>query len=82
MVGGIIIAWISPRLSGFSENTVFVARAVSILLLYHLSIMIIGFPLPRYAIPMRPFLHIMAMVPLALVAKWLMEMRFVPLGKS
>jgi hypothetical protein len=44
--------------------------------------MIIGFPLPRYAIPMRPFLHIMAMVPLALVAKWLMEMRFVPLGKS
>jgi len=82
MVGGIIVAWISPRLSGFSENTVFVARAVSILLLYHLSIMIIGFPLPRYAIPMRPFLHIMAMVPLALVAKWLMEMRFVPLGKS
>ncbi|MEX2164140.1 MAG: glycosyltransferase family 39 protein [Sulfuricaulis sp.] len=82
MVGGIIVAWISPRLSGFSENTVFVARAVSILLLYHLSIMIIGFPLPRYAIPMRPFLHIMAMVPLALVAKRLLEMRFVPLGKS
>jgi 4-amino-4-deoxy-L-arabinose transferase-like glycosyltransferase len=75
MVGGILIAWFPPRLSGLSANAVFVTRAVSILLLYHLFIMIVGYPIPRYAIPMRPFLHIMAMLPLALAIKWFMEMR-------
>ena len=75
MVGGILIAWFPPRLSRLSANAVFVTRAVSILLLYHLFIMIVGYPIPRYAIPMRPFLHIMAMLPLALAIKWFMEMR-------
>lgn len=82
MVGGIVVAWLSPRVTGFSENAVFVTRAVSILLLYHLLVMIVGFPLPRYAIPMRPFLHIMSMLPLALAIKWLMKMRFARTGTS
>lgn len=82
MVGGILIAWFPPRLSRLSANAVFVTRAVSILLLYHLFIMIVGYPIPRYAIPLRPFLHIMSMLPLALAIKWFMEMRFTHPEKS
>ncbi|MDO8598149.1 MAG: glycosyltransferase family 39 protein [Sulfuricaulis sp.] len=73
MAGGICIAWLPPRWSGFSKEAVFATRAISILLLYHAAIMMIGFPLPRYAIPMRPFLHIMAMLPVALAARWALE---------
>lgn len=73
MAGGICIAWLPPRWSGFSQEALFVTRAISILLLYHAAIMMISFPLPRYAIPMRPFLHIMAMLPIALAARWALE---------
>jgi 4-amino-4-deoxy-L-arabinose transferase-like glycosyltransferase len=75
MVGGICIAWLPPRWPGLSDEALFVARAISILLLYHAAIMIVGFPLPRYAIPMRPFLHVMSMLPVALTAGWFLKKR-------
>lgn len=73
MAAGICIAWLPSRWSGLSNEALFVARAISILLLYHTAIMIVGFPLPRYAIPMRPFLHIMSMLPVALAVRWVLE---------
>lgn len=75
MVAGICIAWLPQRQSGLPKDAVFIARLVSVLLLYHVAIMMIGFPLPRYAIPMRPFLHIMSMLPIALTVRWLLEKR-------
>lgn len=75
MTAGICIAWLPQRWSGFSKDVVFVARVVSILLLYHAAIMMIGFPLPRYAIPMRPFLHMMALLPVATAVRWVLEKR-------
>jgi 4-amino-4-deoxy-L-arabinose transferase-like glycosyltransferase len=75
MAGGICLAWLPSRWSGFSGEALFVTRVISILLLYHAAIMMVGFPLPRYAIPMRPFLHIMSMLPIALTVRWLLEKR-------
>src|SRR3989304_9801029 len=75
MAGGICIAWLPPRWSGLSQEALFVTRAISILLLYHAAIMMISFPLPRYAIPMRPFLYIMSMLPIVLATRWILEKR-------
>ncbi len=80
MAGGIVIAWLPPRRSGLSKDMMFIARAVSIFLLYHAAVMMIGFPLPRYAIPMRPFLHIMSMLPIALAVRWIAAKRFTRSG--
>lgn len=75
MIGGIIIAWFPPVKSGLSTQTVFIARIISVLLLYHATVMIIGFPEPRYAIPMRPFLYITAMLPIAVAISWILTKR-------
>jgi 4-amino-4-deoxy-L-arabinose transferase-like glycosyltransferase len=75
MAGGICIAWLPSRWSGISDEVLFVARAISIFLLYHAAVMMIGFPLPRYAISMRPMLYIMSMIPIAMATRWIMEKR-------
>jgi len=71
MAVGIVVAWLPQRWSGLSAEARFIARAISILLLYHAAVMMAGFPLPRYAISMRPFLHLMSMLPLAVASAWL-----------
>jgi hypothetical protein len=63
------------RWSEISDEALFVARAISIFLLYHAAVMMIGFPLPRYAISMRPMLYIMSMIPIAMATRWIMEKR-------
>ena len=75
MIGGIIIAWLPPVKSGFSNEAVFITRTISVLLLYHVALMMIGFPEPRYAIPMRPFLYIMSMLPIAVAIRWILTKR-------
>lgn len=80
MAGGIFIAWLPMRWSGLPKDTIFIVRTISILLLYHATVMMIGFPLPRYAIPLRPFLHIMSMLPVALAVGWLLKKRSAQLG--
>lgn len=82
MAGGICIAWLPSRWSGLPSEALFIARAISILLLYHAAVMMVGFPLPRYAIPMRPFLHIMSMLPVAAAAGWFLKKRAVRLLAS
>lgn len=82
MAGGIFIAWLPSRWSGLSKDSIFATRAVSILLLYHAAIMMVGFPLPRYAVPLRPFLHIMSMLPIALTIGWVLKQRSVQTGSA
>jgi len=72
---GIILAWLPVRWSRLSVEAAFVARVISILILYHAALMMATFPLPRYAIPMRPFLHLMSMLPLAVASAWLAKKR-------
>jgi 4-amino-4-deoxy-L-arabinose transferase-like glycosyltransferase len=65
MALGIVIAWIPNRITGLTGSAAIGARILSLLLLYHAAVMISGFPLPRYTIPMRPFMYVIGMVPLA-----------------
>ncbi len=75
MLAGIVLAWLPARLSRLPDGAVFCARVVSLLLLYHAAVMAVGFPLPRYSVPLRPFLYIMSMIPLAVAVKWFIDKR-------
>jgi 4-amino-4-deoxy-L-arabinose transferase-like glycosyltransferase len=65
MIAGVVLVWLPPRYHGLAKDAMFPARAISLLLLYHLGIMIVGFPEPRYSIPMRPFMYGMAALSVA-----------------
>jgi hypothetical protein len=69
MAAGIVIAWLPRKRLGLSEDAAFVARFVSLLLLYHTAIMIAGVSIPRHALSMRPFLYILSMLPVALACQ-------------
>jgi hypothetical protein len=69
MAAGIVIAWLPRKRLGLSENAAFIARFVSLLLLYHTAIMIAGVSIPRHALSMRPFLYILSMLPVALACQ-------------
>jgi len=64
---GAVLAWLPARWSRLAPESAFAARLISLLLAYHLAVMVAGFPLPRYAIALRPFLYVMALLPLAAV---------------
>jgi hypothetical protein len=69
MVAGIVLAWLPSRWSRLPDGAVFCARVIALLLLYHAVLMAAGFPLPRYTVPLRPFLYIMSMIPIAVVVQ-------------
>jgi len=66
MAAAVVVCWIPRAVAGLPKGVVYGARAISLLLLYHAAVMIAGFPLPRYSIPLLPFLYLMAMFALAL----------------
>lgn len=78
MVVGLLLAWLPSRLSRLPDSAIFGARVISLLLLYHAALMMVGFPLPRYTVPLRPFLYIISMVPIALVVQRFIAMRSPP----
>lgn len=82
MMGGIALAWLPSRWTRFSATTVYCARIVSLLILYHAAVMTAGFPLPRYSIPLRPFLYIMAMLFIFGAVNWIRARQHKPAIKS
>lgn len=69
MLVGICAIWLPAIRSYVPDSGVFALRIVSLLLLYHLAIMVIGVPISRYSIPMRPFMYVIAMVPLLIAGE-------------
>jgi hypothetical protein len=57
---GSFIVWLPGLKKIYPENSLYVARFVSGLLLYFTALHIIGAPFPRYSVPLRPFLYGMA----------------------
>lgn len=75
MAAGIVIAWLPRKRLGLSENATFIARFVSLLLVYHTAVMIAGVSIPRHALAMRPFLYILSMLPVALACQRFLKWR-------
>jgi 4-amino-4-deoxy-L-arabinose transferase-like glycosyltransferase len=59
---GVILVWVPRAVILLDENQKFLARAVSLLLLYNTLLHMVGLPLPRYSIPLRPFMYGMACI--------------------
>lgn len=81
MTIGVLLAWFPRGLTQLSPQMSLAARIVSILLLYHLAVMVVGFPLPRYAIPMRPFLYLMALFTVFVAARRLTTVRLADVAR-
>jgi hypothetical protein len=73
MAVGIVIAWLPHSRLALSKDAAFVARFVSLLLLYHTAVMIAGVSIPRHALAMRPFLYILSMLPVALACQYFLK---------
>ncbi len=57
---GSLLIWVPHFTQALSGKTVVNVKYTSILLIYFTVIHMIGFPLPRYSIPLRPFIYGMA----------------------
>lgn len=82
MFGGIVVAWLPRKRLGLSEEAAFIARFIALLLLYHTAVMIAGVSIPRHSLSMRPFLYIMAMLPLALAYHRYLNARVTQPGRT
>jgi GT2 family glycosyltransferase len=60
---GCLMAWFPLSRIGMSENSLFVARVLSLLLVYFTALHMVGAPFPRYSFPLRPFLYGLALLP-------------------
>ena len=58
---GCLMAWL-PSAKATLGTLAFPCRILSLLLIYYVGIHIVGAPFPRYSIPLRPLLYIMAAV--------------------
>ena len=52
-----VFVWFPLAKKMLSEKGLIVARFVSLLLIYFILVHIIGTPLPRYSVPLRPFIY-------------------------
>ncbi|MGH2510605.1 MAG: hypothetical protein ACRDHZ_24795, partial [Ktedonobacteraceae bacterium] len=57
---GCILIWLPMAKRLCSENKIFALRCISLLLFYVTALLMIGAPLPRYAMPFLPFAYGMA----------------------
>jgi hypothetical protein len=60
MAIGSLLVWLPRQRLRVPANSLIMARFVSLFLMYFTLFHMIGFPLPRYAVPLRPFLYGMA----------------------
>lgn len=64
-----IIVWLPVAKKMLSDNGLIVVRFASLIMIYFMLVHIVGTPLPRYSIPLRPFIYGMAMLGLHLMIK-------------
>ncbi|MBF0120174.1 MAG: hypothetical protein HQK79_15170 [Desulfobacterales bacterium] len=64
---GCFIIWFLPLKINVPTNSIFILRFVSIFLLYFTLLHMIGAPFPRYSIPLRPYMYIMALFSLSII---------------
>ncbi|MBW1644555.1 MAG: glycosyltransferase family 39 protein, partial [Deltaproteobacteria bacterium] len=57
---GMFVVWLPRNKINIQNHSMLIARFISLLLIYYTAIHMIGFPLPRYSIPLRPFMYGMA----------------------
>jgi 4-amino-4-deoxy-L-arabinose transferase-like glycosyltransferase len=57
-----LMVWLPIAKKRLSDNALIVARFASLIMIYFMLVHIVGTPLPRYSIPLRPFIYGLAML--------------------
>lgn len=68
-VAGMILLAIRPSWLGLSDSQTLAASLVALLLAYAIAFHMVVAPFPRYAIPFRPFIYALALIPIQAI--WL-----------
>jgi 4-amino-4-deoxy-L-arabinose transferase-like glycosyltransferase len=66
-VVGCVVVWVPALTQEMSQIAIFGGRMVSMLLGYFVILHMLGAPLPRYSVPIRPETYGIAMVPISLL---------------
>lgn len=64
-----ILIWLPSAYKTLSEREIIIVRFTSLVFIYFLLVHTAGLPLPRYAIPLRPFVYGMAMLAISILIK-------------
>ena len=64
-----LFLWFPLAKRMLTEKGLIVARFISLLLLYFILVHLVGTPLPRYSVPLRPFIYGLAMLGIHLAVK-------------
>lgn len=64
-LAGSFLVWLRPQALGIRSNGVVASRLVSATVLYAIAFHMVGAPFPRYGIPFRPFMFILAVMMLS-----------------
>ncbi|MEJ2284951.1 MAG: hypothetical protein P8X85_15310 [Desulfobacterales bacterium] len=62
-----LVPWIAPRIMAVNPTQLFMLRFISALLLYYTALHMVGTPLPRYSVPLRPFQFAMGLYALYVI---------------
>lgn len=58
---GAVLVWLPKSMAALPERALVAARLVSVIIIYHVGLHMIGAPYSRYSIPLRPFMYMLAM---------------------
>ena len=61
---GSLLVWAPSRFHQLEVSKIFVLRLISLFFVYFLAVHLVTAPFPRYAIPLKPLLFILALIPL------------------
>jgi 4-amino-4-deoxy-L-arabinose transferase-like glycosyltransferase len=68
VLGALLAAW-NPSWLGLGRGAVTAARLVAAVIGYAVVLHMVGAPFPRYGIPFRPLMYVLALIPLATLAR-------------
>lgn len=67
---GNIIIWIPAATKNLSQRSVFTFKMISLLIIYFTLLHVVFAPYPRYSVPLKPFIFMMAMFPVSCVWRY------------
>jgi ABC-type iron transport system FetAB permease component len=68
-----VAVWLPVARGSLSDNGLIVSRFVSLMIVYFILVHLVGTPLPRYSIPLRPLIYGMAVLGVHLTVKIICE---------
>ncbi len=59
---GCVAVWIPRKNPVFEGHSLLIVRVISLLLVYYTALHMVGAPFPRYSVPFKPLMYVMAVV--------------------